>query len=353
MKKNKIDALLVSSPINIHYLSGFPNYSREEREAYLLITKTDGILFTDHRYIEAVEKILPSNIESTIERPVSKKLNQIVKNKNIQKIGFESNLTFAEYKKLNKEVEAKFVLVEDIVENFRKIKDDDEIKKLQKAARLTNDAFEYVVPLIKLGITEEQVAYELEMYIKKYGGDLAFDSIVAFGPNSSIPHHNTSNKKLSKTDEFVLLDFGAKVDGYCADMTRTLLTKNSSSRAKKVYETVSAAQNEARKIYQEAFNNKKEILAIDGAIAANKTMRDAGFDNIPHGLGHGIGLEVHENPHLSVRSKDALEIGNYFSIEPGIYIPAFGGVRIEDDYLITENGLEQITSSSKLLAISI
>ncbi len=344
---NKIDAIIISSPINIFYLTGFSNFSREEREAYLFITKDSALLFTDSRYIEAVERILPSNIRATIKKPVAKKINQIVKSKNIQTVGFENNLTFTEYEKFKKEIEAKLKLKDYIVEDLRKIKDKNEIELLKKAAKLTDDTYEYVKPLIQTGVTEEQIAYEIESYIKKYGGQLAFESIVAFGPNSSVPHHHTSDKKLSENDEFVLLDFGAKVGGYCSDMTRTVLTETVSNKARKMYKAVLEAQTTAQKVYNALFIEARKVDASEGANVANAVMKKNGFDHIPHGLGHGIGMEVHETPHLHPNSKDTLTEGNYFSIEPGIYIPGIGGVRIEDDFLITKEGLEQLTKSTK------
>ena len=352
---NKIDALLVSSSVNIHYLTGYSNFSKDEREAYLFITKSNATLFTDPRYIEAVEKIIPPDVKATIQRPVTKMLNRIVKRSKIKsaswRIGFENNLTFAEYQNFEKTVSAKLVLTNNIVENLRAVKDSLEIVAVKKAAKLTDDTFDFIRPLIKTGVTEGQIAHEIETYIRKYGGTLAFDSIVAFGPNSSTPHHITSDRRLAKTDELILLDFGAKVDGYCSDMTRTLLTKNSSDEAKKMYEAVLEAQKKAA---QSTVANKKGNGA-NAAKMANKVLVSHGFKPVPHSLGHGIGLEVHEEPHLHPKINDLkFSTGNYFSIEPGIYIPGFGGVRIEDDYLLTEQKLEQITRSHKeLLEISI
>jgi Xaa-Pro aminopeptidase len=341
---NKIGALIISSPININYLTGYSNFSREEREAYLLVTSNNATLFTDQRYIEAVEKIIPPGINATIRRPVTKKINQIVKRLKIAKIGFENNLTFSEYQNFKKIISAKLVLTNYIVEQIRSIKGPFEIELLKKAAGLTDSAFDYVKPLIKKGVTEIQIAYEIEKYIRKYGGTLAFDSIVAFGANASIPHHITSSKKLADKDEFVLLDFGAKVEGYCADMTRTLLTKKSSGRAKNIYKAVLEAQKNALlSITVDVKGN-----ASNAANAANNVLKKHGFEKVPHGLGHGIGLEVHEEPFLHPKMKNLiLTSGNYFSIEPGIYIPGFGGVRIEDDYLIVNESVEQLTKSPK------
>ncbi|HVZ67284.1 MAG TPA: Xaa-Pro peptidase family protein [Patescibacteria group bacterium] len=345
---NKIDALLVSSAVNIRYLTGFTSLSNTEREAFLFVTPTSATFFTNPLYFEAVKKMMPPKIK-VVMKPVSEAINQIISAKggsasSRKSIGFEENLTFAEYKRLSKNINAKLVLTEDLVESLREIKDEEEIKALRHAAKVTDDTFEFIKPLIKIGVTEEQIAYEMEMYMKKYSCSLAFDTIVAFGANSSVPHHKTSDKRLTNKDELVLLDFGAKFNGYCADMTRTILTKNAKDKSKKIYQTVLDSQIEAIKYINFSkgkVSGKKAYKAASDYIVKN------GFKEIPHGLGHGMGLEVHEFPHLSGKTDDELLPGMVFSIEPGIYIPGFGGVRIEDDFLLTEKGLEPLTTSLK------
>ncbi len=367
---NKIDALLVSSAVNIQYLSGYSNFSKDEREAYLFITKKSAILFTDNRYIEAVEKIVPENITPVVNRPLEI-INQMVSAKGgsasggkIIRVGVEKNFTVGEYEKLNetlgiplspalplrgreKNAKVKIVITDNIVEQLRSVKDADEIKSIKKAAKLTHSTLVFIKDKIKLGVTEAEIAWEMEKFIRQGGGVVAFDSIVAFGPHSSIPHHLSSDYRLQSTDEFVLLDFGARVDGYCADMTRTFLTKNASDKAKKMYQATLSAQQESLQLINQLIDYEKPIKASEIGKKANDVLEKAGFPPVPHGLGHGIGLEVHEEPHLHPKFDDILVSGNYFSIEPGIYIPGFGGVRIEDDYLITNKGLVQITRSPK------
>ncbi|HVT01616.1 MAG TPA: Xaa-Pro peptidase family protein [Patescibacteria group bacterium] len=340
---NKIDALLVSSSINICYLTGFSSLSPTEREAFLFVTRKSIIIVASPLYKGAIEKVIPKSVK-VANKSLSETVNSIIKKENIKRIGFEENLTFAEYKRLSKNIDSKLVLTEDLVEALREIKDEDEIKALRHAAKVTDDTFEFIKPLIKIGATEEQIAYEMEMYMKKYSCTLAFDSIVAFGANSSVPHHKTSNKKLTDKDEFILLDFGAQFKGYCADMTRTILTQNAKVKSQKIYQTVLDSQIEAIKYIN---LSKGKISGKKAYKAANDHIVKNGFEAIPHGLGHGMGLEVHEYPHLSSRTDDELLPGMVFSIEPGIYIPGFGGVRIEDDFLLTENGLEPLTKSPK------
>ncbi|HVZ12599.1 MAG TPA: Xaa-Pro peptidase family protein [Patescibacteria group bacterium] len=344
----KIDALLVSSAINIQYLTGYSNFSKDEREAYLFVTGTSATLFTDSRYIEAVEKIIPKNVNATTKRPISDEINKIVKEENVEKIGFENNFTYDEHSRFKKKISAKLVLVDSLIEELRSVKDDSEIESIKKAAALTDKTFTFIKNQIKIGSTEKQIAWEMEKYIRENGGILAFDTIVAFGANSSVPHHLTSDKRLKTEDEFVLLDFGSRVDGYCSDMTRTILTESASDRARKIYEAVLEAQESSAQLINQLIKASKPV---DGAVIArraNEVLKQHGFADVPHGLGHGIGLEVHELPHLHPKLTDEILVEeNYFSIEPGIYIPGFGGVRIEDDYLMTKNGLEQVTKSPK------
>lgn len=339
----EVDGLIVSSAINIQYLTSYSNFSKAEREAYLFVTETNAALFTDGRYIEAVRKIVPKGIKVFFHTELFKK----IKVSKAKKIGVEHNFTLAELKRFKKETGKKFVLIDNLIENMRAIKNESEIKNIRKACRLTDKTFGMIHPLIKFGVTEKEIAWKIEEFIKDAGGELAFEPIVAFGPNAAIPHHETSNKKLSKSDHFLLLDFGAKVNNYCSDMTRTLLTGSASKKAKKIYETVLRAQKAVYQSINRLILSQKSIYASQTTEAANKIIAESGFPQIPHGLGHGIGLEVHEEPRLSPKSKNKLVQGNTFTIEPGIYIPGFGGVRIEDDFLLKNRGIEQLTKSPK------
>ncbi|OGH16455.1 MAG: hypothetical protein A3C30_04670 [Candidatus Levybacteria bacterium RIFCSPHIGHO2_02_FULL_40_18] len=347
LNPNKIYGLLISGAVNIAYLTGYSIFSRREREAYLFVAETNIMLFTDGRYIEGVRTKLPKGVRVFLHTELFKK----VKASRAKKVGIEHNFTVAELKKFRNKTGKKFVLVEQIVENLRAVKDPEEIKNIKAACRLTDKTFKVVRKLIKTGVTEKEIAWKIEKFIKEDGGELAFDPIVAFGPNSAIPHHKTSNKKLTNKDQFVLLDFGAKVNGYCSDMTRTLLTKRASTKARKMYESVQTAQRKViecinKKWYDRSYHQRSPIKALEVAKIANAYIVSNGFEQIPHGLGHGVGLEVHEEPRISPKSKGKLVRDMIFTIEPGIYTPGFGGVRIEDDYLLS-NKLERLTKSPK------
>jgi len=346
LKSKKIEGFLVSSVPNILYLTGVDYFTPEERYAYMFITNRTAYLFTDRRYIEVVKNIVPKGVKTLLHTELFK----IIKNSNVKSIGFEQNLTFAEYIRFKKETSLNYYLTDWLIEKLRSVKDSQEIKNIRPACKLTDKTYSHVLKNMRIDITEKEIAWRIDKFIKENGGELSFDTIVAFGANAAIPHHKTSNKKLSKDDQFVLLDFGAKVNGYCSDMTRTLLAKNAKSKAHKIYETVSTAQQKVIDYINTSNGGRLSLRSHDSfevVRVANKHIVSKGFDPISHGLGHGIGIEIHEEPRLSPKSKDKLVEGNVFTIEPGIYIPGFGGVRIEDDFLLTKNGLEQLTSSPK------
>ncbi len=340
LAENKVDALIVSSAANIFYLTDINYFPLEERHAYLFITAKTVDLFTDPRYSNGIKNKLPKGVRIFLHTELLKN----IKKSKAKRVGIEQNFTVAELKRFKKETGLNFVLTEPIVEQLRSIKDAEEIKNIRAACKLTDRALDTIRKLIKTGVTEREISWKIESFIKENGGELAFDSIVAFGPNSAIPHHKTSDKRLEKSDELVLLDFGAKVNGYCSDMTRTILTKNAKRKAHEIYETVRMAQQKAAEFVS---GQLPDVSCSTIAEITNDYIVSKKFEVIPHGLGHGIGIEVHEKPTLSPKSKDKLVRNNVFSIEPGIYIPGFGGVRIEDDFLLGERGLEQLTKSAK------
>ena len=317
----------------------------------MLITNKENYLITDGRYSEAVAGIPGFKL---IEISSSNSLEKVFENlsKKIKKLGIdESNITVAENKKLKKYFRA--IPIPDL-KNLRVIKDKSEISKIEKACKLGDEAFDFILKKLKLGVSEKQIAFELEFFIKRNGADISFPPIVAFGANSSIPHHQTSDKRL-KTNSIVLLDFGVKLGNYCSDMTRTIFFGKANDKFKKMYKTVLDAQEKAIERLSHLGGgrmdssevNSREIKAADvDRVARDYTIKQ-GFPSIPHSLGHGIGIEVHEPPHLSPTSKVGLKPSMVFSIEPGIYIPGYGGVRIEDLVVLEKNASRLLTHSPK------
>ncbi|MEK7617374.1 MAG: Xaa-Pro peptidase family protein [Patescibacteria group bacterium] len=358
----KLDGVLVSSVSNISYLSGYSNFSKEEREAYIFIGKNFSYIITDGRYSEAIKKEVPHL--TLFERGNGKSTEELFKKhkKEIKALGIEEdNLTVEEHKIIKKNFKN--------LKHFnlsRSIKTKDEIKKIEAACQLGDKAFHHVLGYIKHGITEKELAFEIEYFIKKHGGELSFPTIVAFGKNSSVPHHHTGNDVLGpesssgRQGQFILVDMGVKVEDYCSDMTRTVFFGEPSDKQKKMYEVVLEAQKKAVRFIESCLKSGKQVKAAEVDKAAREYILSKGFPSIPHSLGHGVGLEIHENPHLSPKSKDILKMGMVFSIEPGIYIEGFGsprftgeagGVRIEDLFVIEKKGLRQLTKSTKLFSV--
>ena len=241
--KEGLDAVLISSVSNIVYLTGYCGFSYLQREAFLVITKKENYLITDGRYSEAVSDISGFELlEVSSTRRLEYILKYLSEEKKIKKIGIDENdLSVAEYRKIRKYF--KTTNLKDL-QNLRAIKDSSEVKSIEKACKLGDEAFDSILKKLKLGVTEKQIAFELEFFIKREGADISFPPIVAFGTNSSIPHHQTSDKRLAsrrsglKTNSIVLLDFGVKLDNYCSDMTRTIFFGKANDKFKKMYKTV-------------------------------------------------------------------------------------------------------------------
>jgi len=344
--KENLDGLLISSVSNITYLTGYANFSQDEREAYLIIGGDFQYIITDGRYTEAIKREVPhfTLFERSHQNETEQFFGQL-KNQ-IKLLGIEEdNLTVSEYKLIKKHFKTKHFEVN----KLRSIKNSEEIKKIETACRIGDLAFEYILKEIKDEVTEKQIAQQLENFIREKGAQFSFPPIVAFGKNSSVPHYQTGETVLGpesssgRGGQFVLLDFGVKFENYCSDMTRTVFFGQPSKKQQNMYEVVLEAQKKAVDYV------KSSVKAAEVDKIARDHIRSTGYPTIPHSLGHGIGLEVHEHPYLSPKSKEILKEGMIFSIEPGIYIPDFGGVRIEDLYVFEKRGLRQITTSTKNL----
>jgi len=333
---HKIDALLVTHPPNVLYLTGFASSN-----ACLVITASGRSVFlTDARYIEAAQKRVQADAVELLEKDAFKNIAGVVKGQRVKRLGFESDhLSHARALKLIETLGArKCKPVSSVVESVRAIKDFLEIAAIRKAVRLNERAFRHVLPLLRPGVSERDIAVELEFFFMASGGDkAAFDPLVAFGPHSSVPHHRTGRRKLRDTDA-VLIDWGVRVGGYSSDLTRTLLPPRMPRRTKAIYQVVLEAQRAAL----ERIRPGAKLSAPDKA--ARDVIEAAGYGRrFTHSLGHGIGLEVHEHPALSSRAEGTLRAGMVVTVEPGIYLPGTVGVRIEDDVLVTARGHEVLS----------
>jgi Xaa-Pro aminopeptidase len=332
LKKERVKSLLVTKPANVTYVTGFLG-----DDSWALITDRTVHLLTDSRYIEQARtqcrgcRVIQQR--GTMVEAVAQLLKKL---KSLRVIAVEKSTSLAAFKSLRKNVKVRLKAVADIVESVRSIKDKTEVAAISAAARIAAQALKQTLRYIKPGITENELAGRMNFQIRKAGAANSFETIVAFGPNASRPHHQPTSRKLKKNDT-VLIDFGVRFKGYCCDITRCFVVGRPNSFYKKAYTAVQQAQAAALKMIKAGV----EIKKVDAA--ARKVIGKYDLPVYGHGTGHGIGLEVHEQPVLSPVSKAKLQPGMVFTIEPAVYIPGKLGIRIEDNILVTETGCKILT----------
>lgn len=340
--EKELDALFVTSGYNRRYMTGFTGTA-----GVAIISNDDAVFITDFRYMEqAADQIKDFRIvqhEKTIIEEVAQQVEQM----KVQRLGFEKeDLTFGMYELYKSKVTAELIPTAGLVEKLRIIKTPEELEVLKQAAKIADDAFTHICGFIKAGMTELEVANELEFFMRKQGAtSSSFDTIVASGIRGALPHGVATDKKI-ETGELVTLDYGALYNGYISDITRTVAVGEPSEKMREIYEITLAAQ----KLAVEGI--KPGMTGIQADAIARDYIASKGYgEAFGHSTGHGIGLEVHEAPGLSFRSETVLEPNMTVTAEPGIYLPGIGGVRIEDDLVITENGCERLTHCTKELQI--
>jgi Xaa-Pro aminopeptidase len=332
LDKKKIRFLLITKPANVTYLTGFLG-----EDSWAAVSKTQVYLLTDSRYTEQAQKECPSCKIIDRAGPMADAVARLVKKlKSIRSVTVEDSVSMADFEQLKKAVKARLKTTPGIIETARSIKDESEIATIKSAIAISIKALAQLLLYIKAGITESELAGMLDFQIRKLGARNSFDTIVAFGPNGSRPHHQPGKRKLKKKD-VVLIDFGAKYNGYCSDITRCFVIGGMTTFYKKVYDVVEQAQAAAIKTIKPGV----KIMRVDAA--AREVIEKAGLPVYGHGTGHGFGLEIHEDPFLKPDGKGKLKPGQVITIEPGIYIPGKLGIRIEDDILVTETGHKILT----------
>jgi len=337
--EQNLDGIFISQPENRLYLSGFDGSA-----GYLLITQRDTLLATDFRYLEQVKLQAPEYTLFRITGGVSEWFPKLTGDTGISTLGFESgDITHAMYRQLaeaikNTDLSIQLIPVEGLVESLRTIKDAAEIELIKQAVSITDRAFEYIESIIRPGMTELEVAWQLERFQRENGSQaMPFEIIVASGPNSALPHAKPTEKKI-QSSEPIVIDMGARVGHYCSDFTRTICLGKPDNTYRKVYDIVLSAQLAAISLIKGGMTGKE----ADGF--ARIVIEEAGYaEEFGHSLGHGTGLAAHENPRVGPNSEDVLSDGMVFSVEPGIYIPGWGGVRIED-LAVIENGVINVLS---------
>lgn len=337
MREQNVDAYIVMRPENGRYLSGFTG-----GEATLYITLKTAFLLTDSRYIEqAKAQSLGFEIINSGQDHFASlaELGQ-----QAQRVGFEGDyVTYVDYGKLKDAFsQAELLSLPDLVSHLRSVKDESEITLIRQAVKIADDAFADVLKTIKIGQVEEEIGLNLDFYMRRAGASGAsFEFIIASGTRSALPHGAASSKSV-QAGEFLTMDFGAIYQGYCSDITRTIFLGEPEDKHREVYEIVLAAQRAGIEAVAPG-RTGKEVDAV-----ARKLIEEAGYgDYFGHGLGHSVGLAIHEGPNLNKRENRVLEPGMVVTVEPGIYIPDWGGVRIEDIVLVTEDGCEVLTQAPK------
>ncbi|MDE2937965.1 MAG: Xaa-Pro peptidase family protein [Chloroflexota bacterium] len=344
LPEKELDAILISSPENRHYLSGFTGSA-----GYLFITPRRQVLFTDSRYTEQAGN-QSLHFEVIQIKPGLDWLVDALKETGVKRVGLESdNMTVASYNRVldaikeNEELGGtSLIATSGITDELRVFKDKDELAQLQKAIDASDRAMEAVCPTIQAGMTEKEVAWRMEVAMREFGSDsISFNTIVASGLNGAMPHHRADDTVI-RDGEPIVIDMGAQVNGYCSDITRTVVVGEPDEMFHKIYNIVLGAQLTAINTVRPGLTGE-ECDALSRVIIA-----EAGYgDNFGHSLGHGVGLAVHEIPRVGPNAENELKANMVFTIEPGIYLSGWGGVRIEDIVVLGEDGAAPMSKAGK------
>lgn len=359
MEEVDLDAFLVGAPAedifrtlaaNRRYISGFSGSM-----GWALISRQKAIIAVDFRYVEQAGRECPDFTVFQTVGGLEKWFPQVVAEAGLagKRIGFESaDMTVQQLNSIRKGIETmpeadrpKILSAPSLVSNLRAIKEPGEIEKLQRAVDVGDAAFEYVAERIEPGWTEKQIAWEIEKHARENGAEaLSFPTIVAAGPHGAMPHAQPRDRAIQEGDAIVI-DMGVVVDGYCSDLTRTVYAGKPDDEFKKIYDVVLAAQRTAEEIVRTGMSGEEAHML------AHNVIEEAGYgDKFGHGLGHGVGMLVHEAPRLAKMSKDEMQDGMVATIEPGIYIPGWGGIRIED-MVVFEDGKARVMSHAPKLMV--
>jgi Xaa-Pro aminopeptidase len=342
----RLDALLVSSLPNVQYLTGFSG--TESGDGVVLLTQRNSILFTDSRYdLQAHEEVRDSQVKIVKGGALANAAKWSRRSRE-RRLGFEGDaISFGTSRKLRELLPQKrLVAVSGLVEKLRMVKDEEEIEQIRKAVDAGSRAFSETLGHLRIGMSELEVAAEIEYHMRLCGAERpAFESIVAFGDRSALPHARPGTRQL-KANEFILMDLGAILGGYAGDMTRTVFMGTAPRKAKDIYGAVLEAQLAAEETVKEGV----QCSAVDGA--ARRVLQRHGYAQyFTHSTGHGVGREIHEAPRIAAKQNVSLPERAVITVEPGVYIPGYGGVRIEDVVVVRKHGAEVLTATPKELTV--
>ena len=332
----KLDGIIVSNPTNVKYLTGL------SEEGYLIVGSRENIFVTDSRYIESVNRNL--TLDDEIVAYDSRTLDKydyetmLIDSNNI---GFEEKyVTYEQYKKFLQMFQVSLSETDGIIENQRIVKDEEEIEYIKKACEITDNAFEYILEYLHEGVTEKEVAFEIEKYMVTHDADgIAFDLIVAFGEHTSMPHAVPTDRRLKKGD-IIQFDIGSKFNGYCSDFSRVVFTDTPTEKQKVIYDFLIDQQKKLSISFKDGANIKQIIKDRENDYKLKNYA-------VMHAFGHGVGLDIHEQPFLNSKVDNFAKENSVIAIEPGVYLPGEFGMRIEDTYLVEKVGTKQLTTSKK------
>ncbi|MCM3698307.1 Xaa-Pro peptidase family protein [Paenibacillus macerans] len=339
MKLQNIEAVLITGEVNRRYLTGFTGSS-----GYVLVTLDKAWLLTDFRYLTQAAEQAPGFEIVDHGASVTGTIKSLLDQENLERLGFEEeHVVFSVYRTYERELKPiALVPVSGLIEELRLFKDSGELALMKEAAELADRTFLHMLDVLKPGVSEWDAALELETFMRKHGAEgTSFDTIIASGERSALPHGRAS-ERIMQTGELVTLDFGAFMKGYCSDITRTVALGKPADKLREIYDIVLEAQLHTLEQLRPGMTGREADALARDIIASY------GYgEYFGHSTGHGLGMEVHENPRVSKASDTVLKPGMVVTVEPGIYLPGLGGVRIEDDVVITETGVRRLTESTK------
>jgi Xaa-Pro aminopeptidase len=343
MSDEGVDALLVSDILNVHWLTGFSGSS-----GYALVTARDAVFITDSRYtIQAGQEVKGLEVvwfqrPQTFEGFLASQCERI----GVSKLAFETSISYATWQAWKEKVASvEWIPSPEVLKPLRMVKTAEEVAKIKEACAITDKCLEHLTRMMQPGVSEYDIQLDLEFFIRRSGAEIAFDPIVVSGPNSARPHGHATERKLQVGD-FVTIDLGAKKNGYCSDITRTFVIGEANDRHREIYGQVLKAQVAA----VEAITAGRPASEPDRL--SREILDEKGLAQyFGHGLGHGLGRAVHDYGGLGPNSKDTIETGQVWTVEPGVYIEGYGGVRIEDDVHVTPDGPEVLTHFPKELMV--
>lgn len=342
MQEENLDSFLITSPYNLRYLTNFTGTT-----GLAVITLEKAFFITDFRYTEqAAAQAQGFEIIKNVG-PIFEEVADLVQKEGLRELGFEeTTVSFLEYSVLEEIIDAQLIPISGMIEELREIKDEEEIAIIEKACSIADLAYDHILKMIQPGMTEIEVANQLDFYMRSLGASgVSFETIVASGLRSAMPH-GVASKKIIEQGDLITIDFGCYYEGYVSDMTRTFAIGDPGEQLKEIYQIVLEAQLAVLEVAKPGVTGKQ----LD-AVARDYITKHGYGEAFGHSTGHGIGLEIHEGPNVSVRAEKQFVPGNIITDEPGIYLPGIGGVRIEDDLLITSDGNHVLTHSPKELII--